>query len=87
LADNTPNVYFMTDHTLTSHPDLMDFFQLNQYRLHVIEKVPNQLYPETILLPATEYGLSHLDDPPEVFRYILIWHATGPLLYPSSWAS
>jgi 4-amino-4-deoxy-L-arabinose transferase-like glycosyltransferase len=87
LADNTPNVYFMTDHTLTSHPDLMDFFQLNKDRLHVIEKVPNQLYPETILLPATEYGLSHLDDPPVVFRYILIWHATGPLLYPSSWAS
>jgi hypothetical protein len=86
LNANGADIYFMTDHTLTSHADLMDFFDLNRDRLQVVTRVPNQLYPETILLPATEEGLSHVDDPPVVFRFIIIWHATGALQYPATWS-
>ena len=85
LTTDTSNLYFMTDQTLTSDSDLMAFFELNRDRLQVVERVSNQLYPDSILLPATADRLTHLDDLPDAFRYITIWRATGPLLYPPGW--
>jgi 4-amino-4-deoxy-L-arabinose transferase-like glycosyltransferase len=85
LTTDTSNLYFMTDHTLTSDSDVMAFFELNRDRLQVVDRVPNELYPDTVLLPATADKLAHLDDPPDAFRYITIWKATAPLLYPPGW--
>ena len=85
LSGKASAIYFMTDQTLLSHSDLMDFFTLNRDRLVVVDRVPNPLYPEVLLQPATDDRLAHLNDPPDAFRYITIWRATGPLLYPPSW--
>ena len=85
LDQKACTVVFMTDQTLTWYPELQAFFDLNRDHLVVVDKVPNPLYPEVLLQPATEAGLAHLDDPPDAFRYITFWRVTGPLLYPPSW--
>jgi hypothetical protein len=59
--------------------------KLNRDHLQVIAKVPNPLYPEVLQQPAMQDKLSHVNDPADEFRYITIWHVTGPLLYPPSW--
>ena len=85
LYEKPSTVVFMTDLTLAAYPSVNDFFELNRDRLQVLEKVPNPLYPEVFLQPATTYKLQHLVDPPAEFRYITFWRATAPLLNPPDW--
>jgi hypothetical protein len=85
LRERPTSVVFMTDLTLAAYPRVQSFFDLNHDRLRVITRVPNGLYPEVFLQPATTYKLSHLNDPPDSFRYITFWQATGPLLFPPDW--
>jgi 4-amino-4-deoxy-L-arabinose transferase-like glycosyltransferase len=85
LNEKASSVVFMTDETLRWFPELQAFFDLNRDRLLVVDRVPNPVYAEVLLQPATEDGLSHLDDPPDADRYITFWRVTGPLLYPASW--
>jgi 4-amino-4-deoxy-L-arabinose transferase-like glycosyltransferase len=85
LNEKSSTVVFMTDLTVGAYPPVKAFFALNRDRLLVIARVPNPLYPEVFLQPATADKLSHLDDPPEEYRYITFWRATAPLLYPPSW--
>jgi 4-amino-4-deoxy-L-arabinose transferase-like glycosyltransferase len=85
FAPSASAVYFMTDQTLSSYPDLVDFFMVNQDHMQVLARVPNPLFRENLLQPATEDKLKGLDDPPDSFRFITIWRMTGPALYPSSW--
>jgi 4-amino-4-deoxy-L-arabinose transferase-like glycosyltransferase len=87
LNEKASTVVFMTDQTLTwdSVATEKALFDLNRDRLLVIDRVPNPLYDDVLLQPATEDKLSHLDDPPDAYRYITFWRVTGPLLYPPSW--
>lgn len=85
LDDEPSNVVFMTDLTVAAYPQISDFFALNRDHLQVIAKVPNPLFPEVLLQPATADKLSNLNDPPDEFKYITFWRATGPLLHPPSW--
>jgi len=62
-----------------------DFFALNHDRLVVIDRVPNPLYPEVFLQPATSDKLSHFGNVPDDYRYITFWRATAALQYPPSW--
>ena len=85
LKERPTSVVFMTDLTLAEYPLDQSFFDWNQDRLRIITRVPNGLYPEVFLQPATTYKLAHLNDPPESSRYITFWQATGPLLFPPDW--
>jgi hypothetical protein len=70
---------------VASYPQVQDFLALNRDRLQVIARVPNPLFPEVFLQPATADKLSHLNDQPVEFGYITFWRPTGPLRYPPSW--
>jgi 4-amino-4-deoxy-L-arabinose transferase-like glycosyltransferase len=85
LRQEPSRVVFMTDLTLYAYPRVEAFFELNRDRLQVIDRLPNPLYPEVFLQPATTYKLSHLDHPPEEYTYITFWRPTAPLLYPPDW--
>jgi hypothetical protein len=85
LNEKGSKVVFMTDQTVGWFADATAFFDLNRDRLDVVARVPNPLYPEVFLQPATADKLSHLDDPPDAYRYITFWQVTGPLLYPANW--
>ncbi len=85
LKEKGSTAVFMTDQTLGWYPKIQALFDLNRDRLEVIDKVPNPLYDEVLLQPATEERLSHLDDPPAAYRYITFWRLTGPLLFPPNW--
>jgi 4-amino-4-deoxy-L-arabinose transferase-like glycosyltransferase len=85
LKERAATVVFMTDQTREWYPDIKAFFALNRDRLVVIARVPNPLYPEVLLQPATADKLSHVEDPPEAYRYIIFWRPTAPLLYPPGW--
>jgi hypothetical protein len=81
------NVVFMTDQALSWYPAAEHLFDLNRDRLQVIDRVPNPLYDEVLLQPATEDGLAHINDPPDSYRYITFWRVTAPLAYPPDWRS
>ncbi len=85
LNERPSTLVFMTDLTLVETPRVNAFFQLNRDRLEVIARVPNGLYPEVYLQPATTAKLSRLNNQPDAFQYITFWRATGPLLYPPDW--
>jgi 4-amino-4-deoxy-L-arabinose transferase-like glycosyltransferase len=85
LNQQGANVVFMTDQTLSWYPKLDELFRLNRDRLQVIDRVPNPLYDEVLLQPATADGLAHINDPPDAYRYITFWRVTAPLAYPSDW--
>lgn len=85
LTEKGSTIVFMTDQTMLDFHLQAIFFDLNLDRLKVIDRVPNPLYDDVFLQPATYYGLSHLDDPPDSYRYITFWRVTGPLLFPPSW--
>lgn len=85
LKEQPSTVVFMTDLTLAVYASARTFFELNHDRLQVIARVPNGLYPEVFLQPATTYKLQHLGDEPEAFGYITFWRATAPLLFPPDW--
>ena len=87
LKDQPSSVVFMTDLTFGLNPTVQAFFALNSDRLLAIARVPNPLYPEVYLQPATTYKLSHLGDQPEAFKYITFWRAKAPLLFPPGWPS
>ena len=85
LNDKGSTAVFMTDQTIDWFAQASAFFQLNRDRLEVIARVPNPLYPEVFLQPATTDKLSHLDNPPDAYRYITLWRVNGTLLIPPSW--
>lgn len=85
MKEQPSTIVFMTDLTLVETPRVNAFFELNHDRLQVIAKVPNGLYPEVYLQPATTDKLAHLNDPREADKYIIFWRATAPLLYPPDW--
>jgi len=85
LEQRSPNLYFMTDQTLSWDTSIEEFFQLNRDQLIVVARVPNPIYPEVLLQPAYEDRLEHVNDPPDLYRYITIWKVTGPLKLPPSW--
>lgn len=85
LNEKGSTAVFMTDQTLGWYPQIQALFDLNRDRLVVVDKVPNPLYDEVLLQPATEEGLSHVHDPPDAYRFITFWRLNGPLLYPPSW--
>jgi 4-amino-4-deoxy-L-arabinose transferase-like glycosyltransferase len=85
LKQQSATVVIMTDLTLAGYPRVQAFFDLNRDRLEVIARVPNGLYPEVFLQPATTDKLSHLYDQPDAFKYITFWRATAPLLLPPDW--
>lgn len=84
LRQRSP-VYFMTDQTLSWYPAIDDLVTLNRDRLQVVDRVPNPLYDEVLLQPATMDRLTHLHDPPDDYRYITFWRVTQPLQFPPSW--
>lgn len=81
------SVVFMTDQALSWYPAAQHLFDLNRDRLQVIDRVPNPLYGEVLLQPATQDGLAHINDPPDSYRYITFWRVMAPLAYPSDWPS
>jgi hypothetical protein len=85
LEQKSPNLYFMTDQTLTWDARIVEFFRINRDHLQVVDRIPNPMYPEVLLQPAYEDRLEHLNDPPDAYRYITIWKVTGALTLPSSW--
>jgi len=85
LEQKSPNLYFMTDQTLTWDARIVEFFRINRDHLQVVARIPNPMYPEVLLQPAYEDRLEHLNDPPDAYRYITIWKVTGALTLPSSW--
>jgi Dolichyl-phosphate-mannose-protein mannosyltransferase len=85
LNEKRSSVVFMTDETLGAYAPIKDFFTLNRDRLVVIARVPNPLYPEVLLQPATTDKLAHFSDVPDEYKYITFWRATAPLQYPPSW--
>ncbi|HEY2597930.1 MAG TPA: glycosyltransferase family 39 protein [Candidatus Dormibacteraeota bacterium] len=85
LKERPSTLVFMTDLTLVETPRVNAFFELNRDRLQVIARVPNGLYPEVYLQPATTAKLSRLNNQPAAFQYITFWRVTGPLLYPPDW--
>jgi 4-amino-4-deoxy-L-arabinose transferase-like glycosyltransferase len=85
LNEKRSSVVFMTDLTLGAFAPIKDFFTLNHARLVVIQRVPNPLYPEVFLQPATTDKLLHFGDVPDEYKYITFWRATAPLQYPPSW--
>jgi 4-amino-4-deoxy-L-arabinose transferase-like glycosyltransferase len=85
LSEQTTNVVLVTDQTLSWYPKIDEFFRLNRDRLRVIDRVPNPLYDEVFLQPATAYGLAHINDPPDAYRYITFWRVTAPLAFPADW--
>ena len=85
LNAKASNEVIITDQTIGWFVPISDFFTLNRDRMTVVNRVPNPMYDEVLLQPATVDKLSHLDDPPDVYRFITFWRVTGPLLYPPSW--
>lgn len=75
----------MTDQTVSWHPNITAFFDLNRDHLTVLDRIPNGMYDEVLLQPATDDRLAQLSDPPDYYRYITFWQVSGPLRFPDSW--
>jgi len=80
-------VYFVTDQTWDFQPAVAAFFETNQKRLEVVAHIPNPMYPEVLLQPATLARLDSLANPPDDYRYITVYRLTGPATIPASWYS
>jgi 4-amino-4-deoxy-L-arabinose transferase-like glycosyltransferase len=84
LRQRSP-IYLMTDQTLGWYPAIKDLVDANRDRLQMVDRVPNPLYDEVLLQPATADRLTHLNDPPDDYRYITFWRVMRGLQFPPSW--
>lgn len=85
LNEKGTRAVLMTDQTVSWYQLTEQFFQLNRDHLQVLQRIPNPMYDEVLLQPATSDRLAHLGDPPVDYRYITFWRVTGPLAFPPQW--
>jgi 4-amino-4-deoxy-L-arabinose transferase-like glycosyltransferase len=69
----------LIDQTASWGTAFSDFLRVNSDRLATEGKIPNPLYDEVILQPATLEGLRTRLDPPDRYRNIVILASNGPL--------